>query len=161
MYQREGDGRGGHDHGCALLAEVLCVKTFRHEEAEEQKVQHDGEYHEGGDGYEGSDDPITAPIAVRIGLQTVFLFYGLGQIAPIAAESAQQRDVVRTAVHEDVLLDLRIALLGIVVQIAQSSLRAIVVADILLQLTLSVGQHLLNARSQCQTRVSTHDPIGS
>ena len=67
---------------------------------------------------------------------------------------AYQGEIAVAAVNEDALLDVSIALLCIVVQLAQALLRHVVIADVPSQLLITLGQHAADILGEHQTGVA-------
>ena len=88
-------------------------------------------------------------------VEAVLLAHGLRHLRPPATHVRQQHEIVLATVDKNVTLNLAIPFLCIVVQTAELFLRLVVEADVALQLTLTLGQHLSDALCQGQTRVAS------
>ena len=87
-------------------------------------------------------------------MYVVFVLHRLDHRFPPSVDVAQQGGVALAAVDEDAALNVGVALLGVVVHLAQSPLRHVVVVDVALQLNHVLAQQLPDAFGQHQTGVA-------
>ena len=155
MYDGERDSGGCHDDTSTLFLEFLRVQPLGHEETEEQLVEHHGDDDVEQNGRESIDDPAPAPLRIAVAAHVVLLVNRIRHRAPSSAEILKQGGVAVATINKDVALNLAVTLVGILIQVAQSAFCLVVVANVALQLQLTLHQHVANVLGQYQTGVAT------
>ena len=147
----KGDGCRGQGDTGSFLHELFGAQALGHHKADDEEVEQRGNDGIENSGDEQSENPTAVPLRTLVRL--VFLAYRLLHGLPVGAPILDDSPVVSSAVLEDAGLYVVITLLRIVVQMAKSLFRHVVIAYVVLHGAAVLLQRVAYVGGQCQTDV--------